>query len=316
MKCFGVFIVAATIACSGCISYVHPDRGDVTLDASPNPPVAPAPVGYLAITAGFDLQSFFGYPSIAFDLKNLDSGDTTHLIVTTEEMEAFGKDLALVPLIYRLAPGRYEMTKSQMQVPAGSRGRWQYSSVDQPLGLEKHIKPFVIEDGKVAHLVVAKFTLKESMAGREKFLQTTTTWEFRRPDGYAWKPYQGLLARSQATFQQKNAGGVSEWRPLQFVAADYDPANSLEGQKKARHAVIETRHADIKACNAQHPGAHGDVVIRYVIAPDGRVDEVKIKSSKLKQSSTEKCVVEIFRTFKFAKTPSGAYDAWLSTWNF
>ncbi len=84
------------------------------------------------------------------------------------------------------------------------------------------------------------------------------------------------------------------------VAVDAKLKASRKGPIDAAAAndVIRGGNAGFLKCAKQHK-PHGVLTIRVVVAADGKVSAVKVKSSELDDAGAEACVVEVFRPMKF-----------------
>ena len=197
---------------TGCITYQHPATGEDALAAQKK--LAVVPSGYLAMTATFDLASFFGLPQIELDVQPVGGGDVVHLQVGAAEIEAFGPRVAEIPLIFVLPAGRYEVVKSQIRIPGGRMGRREYSDMTQILNLERHYQPFTVDADRLTHIGITYFSLTESHSGHTLFYQTRTNTWLSRPKAATWAPYRALIGRVPATFSHKLKNGTVEWAPF------------------------------------------------------------------------------------------------------
>jgi len=53
------------------------------------------------------------------------------------------------------------------------------------------------------------------------------------------------------------------------------------------------------------PGLAGKVVVKFIISPNGRVQQAKVKSSTLKNKTIEKCLTHVVRRWRFPKPKGG-----------
>jgi TonB family protein len=94
------------------------------------------------------------------------------------------------------------------------------------------------------------------------------------------------------------------------------PAASEPGQRDARgkeeiQAVLAANRDKVRACYEaalkNNPGIHGDVVVAFVINPDGSVKsaEVNWSESEIHVPELDSCAVEVVRSLKFPPSSRG-----------
>ena len=82
------------------------------------------------------------------------------------------------------------------------------------------------------------------------------------------------------------------------------------GLSKAQIAVVMRRGLPrLKHCYekelASTPGLAGKLVVKFIIAPDGRVAQAKIQKGSLKSTVVRSCVTQVMKTFRFPKPKGG-----------
>lgn len=77
--------------------------------------------------------------------------------------------------------------------------------------------------------------------------------------------------------------------------------------KEAIRKVIRDNQRQIQACYEKtlnkNPNLYGKVILEWVIIGNGRVANARVKSSTLKNSEVEQCIVSRLRTWKFPEPP-------------
>jgi hypothetical protein len=88
-------------------------------------------------------------------------------------------------------------------------------------------------------------------------------------------------------------------------------ANEPGRRREDLQAIIGTRRDDARACYDRalpdHPGMKGDLVINWVIDPDGNVTDPAVDTTKssILEPSVGACVIEVIKKIKFAASPGG-----------
>lgn len=94
---------------------------------------------------------------------------------------------------------------------------------------------------------------------------------------------------------------------IEYGGACYPVLGTLP--RRAIHRVIRRRMGDLRECYDRqllvNPELGGKVTVRFVIAPDGSVQEAGIKASTMGSEPVETCVTDAFRTYRFPEPKGG-----------
>ncbi len=317
-------IAAFCCSSTACVSYTRPA---VSLDSlTEQKKAAPSGSGYLAFTAGFDMKTFTGYPSVVFEITDSQTQATQDLRVSPEDMEAFGKGREWVPLVFVVPAGHYTVTRTLMSVPGGYVKGHRFDPADHLLSVEKELQPFTIDANKLTHLAVLHFSMTESNSAKYLYYYSQSSVDLRKPTAAAWEPYKSFLASTPAVYLKKTQMNTFSWPPMVLTAGAKEEtekeAAPLKGTSQMLspdqvQKVTQSKRGEVGACHLQYsPKAKGRIEIKYVVAPDGKIHEAKLVSSTLKAPKTEGCILAVVKTLKFPKTPDDDFETWTLTWDF
>lgn len=103
-------------------------------------------------------------------------------------------------------------------------------------------------------------------------------------------------------------GGNGEPLPAANAAAANGEASR---ERDGIQAAVQARRPEARACydaaQKEKPTLEGDIVIRWVITPEGAIDQAQLDADKstIKDTKLADCLIGVIKTIKFQASPKG-----------